>query len=107
MKKQDIQQVVKAVEKDMAQQCPDLAGALGEMLARKAKVIHTPEQLKIIATRKRLNLTQSEFSKKINTPLGTLRDWEQGISQPNGAAIVLADLLNKNPELIEDVHANA
>lgn len=106
MKQQDIKKVVKAVEKDMAQQCPDLAGALGEMLAKKAKITHTPEQLKIIATRKRLKLTQGEFSRKINTPLGTLRDWEQGISQPNGAAIVLTELLNKNPQLLQDVHAN-
>lgn len=106
MKQQDIKKVVKAVEKDLAQDCPDLAGALGEMLAKKAKVTHTPEQLKIIATRKRLRLTQGEFSKKINTPLGTLRDWEQGISQPNGAAIVLTELLNKNPQVLNDVHVN-
>lgn len=106
MKQQDIKEIVKAVEEDMAQDCPDLAGALGEMLAKKAKVTHTPEQLKIIATRKRLKLTQGEFSKKINTPLGTLRDWEQGISQPNGAAIVLAELLIKNPKVLKDVHTN-
>ena len=106
MKKQDIKNIVKAVEQDMAQSCPDLAGALGEMLAKKAKVTHTPEQLKIIATRKRLKLTQVEFSKKINTPVGTLRDWEQGISQPNGAAIVLTDLFNKNPTLLNEVVSN-
>ncbi len=106
MKQQDIKKVVNAVEKDLVQDCPDLTDALGEMLAKKAKVTHTPEQLKIIATRKRLKLTQGEFSQKINTPLGTLRDWEQGISQPNGAAIVLTELLNKNPQVLNDVHVN-
>lgn len=54
----------------------------------------------------RLKLTHSELSKKINTPLGTLRGWEQSISQPNDAAIVFTELLNKNPQLLRDVSVN-
>jgi putative transcriptional regulator len=100
MRKQDIEKVVKAVETDMGHECPDLAGSLAEMIAKKAKVKHTVEQIQIIAFRKKLKLTQGEFSKKINTPLGTLRDWEQGNSQPNGAALLLTKIFEENPQLL-------
>ena len=100
MRKQDIEKVVKAVEADMGHKCPDLATSLAEMITKKAKVIHTPEQIQIIAFRKKLKLTQNEFSKKINTPLGTLRDWEQGHSQPNGAALLLTKIFEENPQLL-------
>jgi len=100
MRKQDIEKVVKAVELDMGHECPDLAGSIKDMLERKAKVRHTPEQIKIIAFRKKLKLTQGEFSKKINTPLGTLRDWEQGNSQPNGAVLLLTKIFEENPQLL-------
>lgn len=48
---QDIKKIVKAVESDIGQKCPDLAGSIKEMLERKAKVKHSPEQIKIIAFR--------------------------------------------------------
>lgn len=96
----DIEKIVKAVESDMGHECPDLAASLKEMEAKKAKVRHTPEQLRIIAFRKKFKLTQSELSKKINTPLGTLRDWEQGCSQPNGAALLLTKIYEENPQLL-------
>ena len=33
--------------------------------------------------RRALELTQEEFAVRYNIPLGTLRDWEQGRSQPD------------------------
>lgn len=53
----------------------------------------TPEQLagmkrtpraKII--RRALRLTQEEFSARFHIPLGTLRDWEQGKTEPDQSA---------------------
>jgi len=41
-------------------------------------------RLKII--RRALGLTQEEFSARFHIPLGTLRDWEQGASEPDQAA---------------------
>lgn len=40
--------------------------------------------------RNHTDLTQSEFSKKYNIPIGTLRDWEQGRKEP---AAYLVELL--------------
>ncbi len=48
--------------------------------------------------RKRLGLTQLEFSNRIDVSLETIRNWEQGKRCPTGAAIALLKVLNKSPE---------
>lgn len=49
--------------------------------------------------RKRLGLTQSEFSRRIDVPLDTIRNWEQGKRRPTGAAKALLKVLDKVPEV--------
>ena len=48
--------------------------------------------------RKRLGLSQSEFSHRINVSLETIRNWEQGKRCPTGAAKALLKILDKAPE---------
>ncbi len=48
--------------------------------------------------RKRLGLTQLEFSNRIDVPLDTIRNWEQGKRCPTGAAKALLKVLDKSPE---------
>jgi putative transcriptional regulator len=48
--------------------------------------------------RKRLGLSQSEFSRRINVSLETIRNWEQGKRCPTGAAKALLKILDKAPE---------
>ena len=48
--------------------------------------------------RKRLGLTQLELSHRIDVPLETIRNWEQGKRCPTGAAKALLKVLNKSPE---------
>ena len=48
--------------------------------------------------RKRLGLTQLEFSNRIDVSLDTIRNWEQGKRCPTGAAKALLKVLNKSPE---------
>ncbi len=48
--------------------------------------------------RKRLGLTQEEFSLRIEVPLNTIRNWEQGKRCPTGAAKALLKVLDKSPE---------
>ncbi|MGD0960593.1 MAG: helix-turn-helix domain-containing protein [Methylomonas sp.] len=48
--------------------------------------------------RKRLGLSQAEFSKHINVSLETIRNWEQGKRCPTGAAKALLKILDKAPE---------
>lgn len=53
----------------------------------------TPEQLqtawrvpRVKTLRRALGLTQEEFAARYHIPLGTLRDWEQGRSEPDQPA---------------------
>jgi putative transcriptional regulator len=48
--------------------------------------------------RKRLGLSQAEFSQRIDVPLETIRNWEQGKRCPTGAARALLKVLDKAPE---------
>ncbi|HCI15027.1 MAG TPA: transcriptional regulator [Gallionellaceae bacterium] len=48
--------------------------------------------------RKRLGLSQAEFSERINVSLDTIRNWEQGKRRPTGAAKALLKILDKAPE---------
>jgi len=48
--------------------------------------------------RKRLGLTQLEFSRRIDVSLETIRNWEQGKRFPTGAARALLRVLDKAPE---------
>ena len=49
--------------------------------------------------RKRLGLSQAGFAQRIDVPLETIRNWEQGKRSPTGAAKTLLRMLNKAPEL--------
>lgn len=49
--------------------------------------------------RKRLGLSQSEFSERIEVPVDTIRNWEQGKRRPTGAAKALLKLLDSAPAI--------
>jgi len=49
--------------------------------------------------RRRLGLTQLEFSARINVSPETIRNWEQGKRCPTGAAKALLKVLDKVPEV--------
>ena len=49
--------------------------------------------------RKRLGLTQAEFSLRIGVSVDTIRNWEQGKRCPTGAARSLLKVLDKAPEV--------
>lgn len=48
--------------------------------------------------RKRLGLTQVQLAKKLDVPLDTLRNWEQGKRYPTGPAKALLRILDRSPE---------
>lgn len=50
--------------------------------------------------RKRLGLTQMEFSRRIDVPLDTIRNWEQGKRLPAGPARALLKILEASPEAL-------
>jgi len=48
--------------------------------------------------RKRLGLSQAAFAQRIDVPLETIRNWEQGKRYPTGAAKSLLKVLDRAPE---------
>jgi putative transcriptional regulator len=56
-------------------------------------------QVKII--RRALRLTQEEFASRFRIPLGTLRDWEQGRSEPDQTARAYLKVIAANPEMVQ------
>ena len=58
-------------------------------------------QAKII--RRALELTQEEFAARYHIPLGTLRDWEQGRSQPDQAARSFLAVIARAPKEVAEL----
>jgi putative transcriptional regulator len=65
----------------------------------------TPEEMakarrvpRVRTLRRALGLTQEEFAARYHIPLGTLRDWEQGRTEPDQPARVYLKVIASNPE---------
>ena len=50
--------------------------------------------------RRALGLPQEEFAARFRTPLGTLRDWEQGAAEPDQAARAYLTVIARNPKAV-------
>ena len=48
--------------------------------------------------RRALGLTQQEFAARYRIPLGTLRDWEQGRTEPDQPARAYLRVIARDPE---------
>lgn len=55
----------------------------------------TPVDIKSL--RKKLGFSQSQFADIIGIPVATLRNWEQGRTNPEGPARVLITAIKNNP----------
>lgn len=97
----DIDKIVKAIEKDAGEKIPGLEKSLEEMATGTAGREYTPEQLLARAAREKTGLSQPKFAELIDTPVATVRDWEQGRFTPPGAALTLFRLIVKNPNLLK------
>ncbi len=61
----------------------------------------TVQRLDLPAIRKRLGLSQNEFSARFGIPAGTLRDWEQNRRRPEGPARALLIVIDKEPDAVK------
>lgn len=59
------------------------------------KPVETYDAEKIKSLRCRLELSQSLMSAVLNVSLSTVRQWEQGVKSPSGAAQKLISLLDR------------
>lgn len=74
--------------------------AKGEADRRKYRV-HVPKQVDVRAIRTRLGMSQTEFAARFGFSVNTLRHWEQGKRQPEGAARAYLLVIKRAPRTVE------
>lgn len=62
--------------------------------------VHIPEDVDVVAIRKRLGLTQAQFATRYGFSLGRVRDWEQGRTAPEASQRILLTVLDREPEAV-------
>lgn len=60
------------------------------------KVWH-PSAVDVAAVRGRLGFTQAQFAARFGVSVATLRHWERGDRKPHGPALVLLNLIDRDP----------
>jgi putative transcriptional regulator len=75
---------------------PDAQPLTDEDLQR-AKLV---PRVKII--RRALKLTQDEFAARYQIPVGTLRDWEQGRSEPDATGRAYLTVIAGQPDMVRE-----
>ena len=71
--------------------------AQGESVAVK---IHRPQPVDVKALRNRVAMTQEQFAARFGFSVATLRHWERGDRSPQGPALVLLNVIDKNPAAV-------
>lgn len=74
-----------------------IAHAKGEKVAIK---VYQPSAVDVAGLRKRLDLTQEQFATRFGFSVATLRHWERGDRNPQGAALVLLNLIERDPQAV-------
>jgi putative transcriptional regulator len=74
---------------------PDARPMTSEEMARARRVP------RIKTLRRALRLTQEEFATRYRIPLGTLRDWEQGRSEPDQPARAYLTVIAHDPDGVQ------
>jgi putative transcriptional regulator len=79
---------------------PDFEPFLTDEDREKIKKLPDPKRI-----RRKLKLTQKEFSRRYRIPLGTLRDWERRARFPDSAARAYLTVISQEPERIAAILA--
>jgi putative transcriptional regulator len=74
---------------------PDARAMTDDEFARAKRVPRTK------TLRRALGLTQEQFAARFQIPLGTLRDWEQGATEPDQAARAYLRAIAGDPVAVE------
>lgn len=62
--------------------------------------VHVPPAVDVKTVRERTGLTQEEFAATFAISLGALRHWERGDRKPRGTALVLLNVIAKDPQAV-------
>jgi putative transcriptional regulator len=81
----------------------ELVSAVREALASKESGKVVRPKINVAAIRKKLKLTQQQFSKQYHIKLETLRNWEQEKRYPDTAVLAYLTCIAKSPKLIKEM----
>jgi putative transcriptional regulator len=81
----------------------------GKVTLKKYKVEHKPAPKMTAAqvrkVRAKLKVSQPVFARQLRIEPRTVANWEQGVSKPNAQASILLALVDRHPELLEEIAA--
>ena len=78
----------------------ELVSAVKEALSDKESGLLVRTKVDIFAIRKKLHMTQKEFSKAYHINLETLRNWEQNKRTPDATSIAYLICIVQRPNMI-------
>ena len=84
----------------LKQPTPDELDALSERPWTEAELLAARPLPLAKRLRMRLTLTQEEFADRYGIPLGTLRDWEQGRTEPDATAKAYLKVIAAEPDRV-------
>ena len=61
---------------------------------------YRPYDVDVASLRKSLGLTQEQFAARFGFSVATLRHWERGDRVPHGPALVLLNLIDRDPKAV-------
>lgn len=62
-----------------------------------------PPKIDVAAVRAKTGLSQNEFAKRFMLAPGTVRNWEQGIREPEGPSRLLLAVIDRAPDVVGQV----
>ena len=62
--------------------------------------IHRPRPVDVKALRAKVGMTQEQFAARFGFSTATLRHWERGDRTPHGPALVLLNVIERNPSAV-------
>ena len=75
-----------------------LTEAIGHAKGTQAGVkVWRPSAVDVASVRSRLGFTQAQFAARFGVSVATLRHWERGDRNPQGPALVLLNLIDRDP----------
>ncbi len=62
--------------------------------------VYKPEAVDVSALRRDMGMTQEQFAARFGFSVATLRHWERGDRSPQGASLVLLNVIKRAPEAV-------
>ena len=62
--------------------------------------LHRPRPVDVKALRAKVSMTQEQFAARFGFSTATLRHWERGDRTPHGPALILLNLIDREPKAV-------